>query len=509
MIPFNPGIFLYLYIAEMLVWMTPLFILTTFIIVVRIFYVAKKEELSFFKSFFKRKIFAGFSIIIFILTGILLVVSYEVIHLQFALSTLNDDEWRKEYEQKTRYQKMRQNFVLEHDHLYGAFVFPKGSLINRYDPSDNGDETYPLILSGLRTAVFPKPIEIAGILGVKIDARGYVELAEDQMVGPQHYYSHKTGQWTEDRTFPLMACAKASVALYEKPFAPSSNWDEEEWWREKDGLDAHFKPSEWQFRYCNNNHTIEILPAYGTKEAIAIEVAEEKAEEERRKKPETILRNGVLMDAEEVVFSISYLLEAQQQYLFSGNKDLQTEDYLKIYELFEKAADNGEEEAYYYLGIMNYAGEGVPQDREKALYWLQKSVDAGNEEAIARIGSIYLHDEEVQDDTRAREIFQKVAESERNETAEYYLGQIYAEGLGVEQNYQKALEWFKKAADPFHAIGMTGYHPLALRAMLNVGKFYEEGLVGEKDYAAAEPWYDKACHLELEEACEHLKDVMQ
>ena len=91
------------------------------------------------------------------------------------------------------------------------------------------------------------------------------------MAGPPHYYSSKTGEWVEDRTFPFMACGKGSIAMYEKPSDLNFDWDKEDWWRARDGKDAYFKPSEWQFRDCHQNREIEILPAYGTKEAVARE----------------------------------------------------------------------------------------------------------------------------------------------------------------------------------------------------------------------------------------------
>ncbi|MHC5226501.1 tetratricopeptide repeat protein [Ignatzschineria sp. LJL83] len=496
MIPFNPAIFLIMAIISIIALAAPFLILYSLLFSLRVYFIARKEQVPFIRLLFKSKFF----IVVFSIS-----VVFSTIAIIIALAIYS---FKKDFERKQEYMESRQYFVLEHEHLYGEFLFPKGTLINRNDSRDIGEEVYLPVLSGLDRVRFSEPTEIAGILATAMDIMGYIEIAEDQQIGPVHYFPRKSQLGNEplvDRTLPFMHCKKGSVAVFERSRKRRFS-DRAYHWRYADGADAEFSPSEWKFRYCDEKRTIDVLPAYGSQEAIQLENERKK---QTRIKNSSVIKDGVLMDAEEVVFNISYLLEAQQQYLFSRNKNLQTEDYLKIYELFEKAAENGEEEAYYYLGIMNDAGEGVPQDREKALYWFHKSVDTGNEEALARMGSIYLHDEEVQDYTKAREIFEKTVESERNETAEYYLGRIYAEGLGVEQDYQQALEWFKKSADPFHAIGMTGYHPLALRAMLKVGKLYEEGLVGEKDYTAAEPWYDKACHLELQEACEHLKDMMQ
>ena len=509
MIPFNPAVFVYLYIAEMLLWITPLFILMTLLIVVRIFYVARKEQSAFWQYFFKRKLFAIFSIIIVIITVLLSVISWEVLTMKRELQRLNEPD--SAYEQRMRNQKMRQNFVLEHDHQYGEFIFPKGTLINRYDPSDDGEEDYPLILSGLRSAEFPEPIEFAGILTTRIEARGLVELAEDQNVGPIHYYSSKYGEyggWVEDRTTPTMFCPKGSIALFEKPSGPDINLDDEFWWRDKDGLEAHFKPSEWQFRSCDNRFEIDILPAFGTPEAIALEEAEDVRRAAEDRVPQTIVKDGVVMDAEPVEFTISFYLEAMNHYHFSAKKSGLAEDYEKAYQLFLQAAENGEEEAYYYLGIMNLYGEGVPKNMEEALVWLNKAADSGDTAAASVIGSVYLKYETFQDYAQALDIFKKVAEK-GDPAAEFYLGMMYAEGLGVEQNYETALIWLKKAAHLQHGFGMTGQHHLSVLAAMNVGQIYAEGLIGEKDPKAAELWFEKACYLDAKEACQLLEEIKQ
>lgn len=60
------------------------------------------------------------------------------------------------------------------------------------------------------------------------------------------------------------------------------------------------------------------------------------------------------------------------------------------------------------------------------------------------------------------------------------LGYCY-QYYGFEQNYSKALEWYKKAAD-------TGY----ISACGSLGSLYGEGLGVEKDYAESFKWFSKA-----------------
>lgn len=58
---------------------------------------------------------------------------------------------------------------------------------------------------------------------------------------------------------------------------------------------------------------------------------------------------------------------------------------------------------------------------------------------------------------------------------------LYYEGIAIEQDYQKAMEWYLLAAD----------QELAL-AQLNTGDLYENGYGVPQDYDKAFEWYKKA-----------------
>ncbi len=53
------------------------------------------------------------------------------------------------------------------------------------------------------------------------------------------------------------------------------------------------------------------------------------------------------------------------------------DDYAAAVESFERAAEGGEDDAQFFLGMMHRYGHGVPVDHEKAMGWLQKAADAG------------------------------------------------------------------------------------------------------------------------------------
>jgi hypothetical protein len=65
-----------------------------------------------------------------------------------------------------------------------------------------------------------------------------------------------------------------------------------------------------------------------------------------------------------------------------------------------------------------------------------------------------------------------------------YVGEIYEQGLGVEPDYARAAEWFRKAAD-------KGHSP----SMINLGGLYEAGRGVPQDLTQAMNWYRKASGL--------------
>ena len=104
----------------------------------------------------------------------------------------------------------------------------------------------------------------------------------------------------------------------------------------------------------------------------------------------------------------------------------------------------------------------------------------GNADAMYYMGECYYYGRGVEQDyEKAVEWYEKGAAG-GNTTAMYNLGVCYANGRGVEQDYGKAVEWYEKAA----AGGDTD-------AMTNLGWCYENGRGVEQDYEKAVEWYEK------------------
>lgn len=89
-------------------------------------------------------------------------------------------------------------------------------------------------------------------------------------------------------------------------------------------------------------------------------------------------------------------------------------DYEGVFNLFKKAADQGDVSAQFNLGVMYFEGKGVPQNYVEAFNWFKKVADQGNS------------------------------------NAQYNLAVGYSKGRGVPINYKKAYIWYSLASAQGH-----------------------------------------------------------
>ncbi|MGD0961362.1 MAG: tetratricopeptide repeat protein [Methylomonas sp.] len=85
-----------------------------------------------------------------------------------------------------------------------------------------------------------------------------------------------------------------------------------------------------------------------------------------------------------------------------------------------------------------------------------------------------------QDKARALSLYQQSAEKGYAE-AQLLLGIIYDQGIGVAQDYSQALFWYRQAAEQGYA-----------KAQFNLAAMYDEGLGVAQDLSMAAGWYRKA-----------------
>lgn len=127
--------------------------------------------------------------------------------------------------------------------------------------------------------------------------------------------------------------------------------------------------------------------------------------------------------------------------------------------LLDQVARSGKrwsQEAQYLLGMCYRYGDGVPVDKEKALYWLTQAVDAGDVAADLEIALGFDNSGNLVD-LAISYAAACAAEQLKDAKAMYALGLCFLIGRCSERNHDEAME-------RFHAAAELGYAPAQRRA---------------------------------------------
>ena len=162
---------------------------------------------------------------------------------------------------------------------------------------------------------------------------------------------------------------------------------------------------------------------------------------------------------------------------------------------------------YDLAGNYKDGKNGVEKNEEEALrYFKLVAEDESAEDGIVEnacfyLGYIMYHNDTEKDDAEAATWFEKAIEK-GNVNAITYLGSMYGDGKGVTQDYEKAIELYKQAAD-------TGED----YAMNNLGRIYEYGERGQEiNLEEALKWYKLAAeknHDDAQESVERVEQALQ
>ena len=129
----------------------------------------------------------------------------------------------------------------------------------------------------------------------------------------------------------------------------------------------------------------------------------------------------------------------------------------KAIELYEQAANLGNNSALVNLGRIFRLGDGVPKDFDKAIDYFSKAAGSGNGEAMNQLGLMYSNGEGVsQDLNTAFQFFSKAAEA-GNTDGISNLGICYLWGDGVAEDVKTAEYWIEKAAENGDYFGLLVY----------------------------------------------------
>lgn len=173
------------------------------------------------------------------------------------------------------------------------------------------------------------------------------------------------------------------------------------------------------------------------------------------------------------------MADIAEDYFYGRNG--RTKDYALAVKWARKAADLGNSQGQFRLGVCYDNGRGVPQDYAEAVKWLRKAAEQGHAKAQSDLGFFYESGRGVTQDYAEALKWYRKAVKQGDADAQFSLGFCYNYGHGVTQDYAEAVKWYRKSAE-------QGY----VMAQYYLGYCYEKGHGVTQDYTEAVMWYRKS-----------------
>ncbi len=159
----------------------------------------------------------------------------------------------------------------------------------------------------------------------------------------------------------------------------------------------------------------------------------------------------------------------------AGVAAFKEKDYQKAYQEWKAAAEKGNAEAQFDLGLLYAQGLGVRRDLTEAAKWYQKSADQGNGEAQFALGQMYSRGWGTPRDAADAVRWLQMANSVESDGPPTDWTPI--EGYGMAKDPQKAVYWYQQAAGKGHP-----------EAQYNLARLYADGEGVKRDQEQAARW---------------------
>lgn len=210
---------------------------------------------------------------------------------------------------------------------------------------------------------------------------------------------------------------------------------------------------------------------------------------------------------------------AQAEESLSLARRLQAQNhYRRSHDEFVRAGSLGNVEANYELGLI-YQGDGFYHDFDKAVEHLELAAEQDHTEALYLLGRAYRHGELglTRDPARAVRYLEKAGKQGQPE-AQKQLANIYNRGESGEPDGEKAIFWFRKAAEQGDAVAQNDLGILLVNgtapeegiewlikaadqdvtvAEFNLANAYSQGDLVEKDQERAFYYYSRLAEKRL------------
>lgn len=157
-------------------------------------------------------------------------------------------------------------------------------------------------------------------------------------------------------------------------------------------------------------------------------------------------------------------------------------DEKMAFDCFKTAAEAGHPEAINNIGGFFRDGIVVRKNPELSVLWFKKSSELGNEFGTLNYGLALLSGQGAEkDQTAAVKLFRYLAETRSHAEGMHLYGMCLMRGTGVDKNEKAAVCWFEKAAAKGFAMSMD-----------NLSTCYERGVGVEPDVQKSLVWKMRA-----------------
>ncbi len=112
----------------------------------------------------------------------------------------------------------------------------------------------------------------------------------------------------------------------------------------------------------------------------------------------------------------------------------------------QTAAEQGDANAQFNLGLRYDDGDGVPENDREAVRWYRMAADQGHAAAQFTLGTMYSGGRDVPENDQEAVKWYRMAADQGHVDAQFDLGVMYANGEGVPKDYVKAYAWSNLAA---------------------------------------------------------------
>lgn len=167
--------------------------------------------------------------------------------------------------------------------------------------------------------------------------------------------------------------------------------------------------------------------------------------------------------------------------------------------LLRRAAEHGNVEAQWQLGLLCASGDGTTLNYVEAAEWIERAAEQGFARAQSVLAWLYTNGLGVeQDDAQAGYWYQRAAEQGAPKD-EYMVATMYRFGrYGVEKDAAQMIHWYQRAAD-------QGFAP----AQYALGKLLVDGVEVPQDLETAFQWLSLAHVNGSAKAEELIKELMR